>query len=161
MSLNNITLSPLLLADLYHDVLIEPNATGVPEKPSQNYIGNNQKNILIVVSKNDTETINEHELNFLANVLAACKLSLAEVAIVKWPMVETNLTELLETLESKTVLLFNIDPISFGLPINFPSFQIQPHNKKVYMNAPSLLEIENNIDLKKRLWASLKILFSV
>lgn len=130
MSLNDITLSPLLLADLYHDVLIEPYATGVPEKPSQNYIGNNQKNILIVVSKNDTETINEHELDFLANVLAACKLSLAEVAIVKWPMVETNLTELLESLESKTVLLLLLIQLVLACLITFHLFKFNHTTKK-------------------------------
>lgn len=161
MSLNDITLSPQLLTDLYPDVLIQMNATGVPEKQPQHYIGKNQKHILIGVSKNDTDIINEYELSFLTSVLTACKLSFADVAIVKWPAVERDHTELLETLESKTVLLFNIDPINFGLPINFPTFQIQPHNKRTYLHAPSLLEIENNIDLKKRLWTSLKILFNV
>ncbi len=161
MNLNNIILSPQLLADLYPDVLIETYATDVPEKPLQHYIGKNQKHIIIVVSNDDSDTTNEYELKFLTNVLKACKLSLAEVAIVKWPMVEKNYFELFQTLECKTVLLFNIDPISFGLPINFPPFQIQPHNKLTFLYAPSLSEIENNIDLKKRLWTSLKILFNV
>jgi len=166
MSLNNITLSPQLLADLYPDVLIEMYATGMPEivddqKPSLYYIGKNQKHILNVVSKNDADIIHKYELSFLTNILAACKLSLADVAILNWPIVETNYIELFEKLECKTVILFNVDPISFGLPINFPPFQIQLHNKRTYLYAPSLLEIENNIDLKKRLWTSLKTLFNV
>ena len=160
MSLNNIKLSPQLLVDLYSDVLVESYATDVPEKPLQLYIGKNQKHILIVVS-NEAHAIHDHELNFLTSVLTACKLSLTDVVIVNWPVIETNHLEILETLESKTVLLFNIDPISFGLPINFPPFQIQSHNKKTYLHAPSLLQIENNIDLKKKLWTSLKILFNV
>ncbi len=161
MSLNNITLSTLLLTDLYPDVLIESYATHVPEKPVPDYTWQSKKRILIIVSKGNTKIISESELNFLNNILLACKLSLAEVAIVKWPMVEKNYFELFQTLECKTVLLFNIDPISFGLPINFPPFQIQPHNKLTFLYAPSLSEIENNIDLKKRLWTSLKILFNV
>jgi len=161
MDLNDITLSSQLLADLYSDVLIEMNATHVHEKPLLHWIGKNQKHILIVVLKNETDIINEYELSFLTNVLTACRLTLADVAIVKWPQIGTNLTELLVTLESKIIFLFNIDPVSFGLPINFPPFQIQSHDKRTYLHAPPLLEIENNIDLKKRLWASLKILFNV
>lgn len=161
MSLNNITLSPRLLVDLYPDVLIEKHATHVPEKPAPAYIGMNKKNILIIVSNGNTGIISEYELNFLNNVLTACKLNLADVAIVNWDVAETNQLELLTNLEPVTILLFNVDPVTLGLPINFPHFQIQAHNKKIYLHAPSLLEIENNIDLKKRLWGSLKLLFNV
>ncbi len=161
MSLNNITLSTLLLTDLYPDVLIESYATHVPEKPAPDYTWKSKKRILIIVSKGNTNIISEFELNFLNNILLACKLSLAKVAIINWPIAETSYAKFLETLESEIILLLNIDPISFGLPINFPQFQIQAHNKRIYLHAPSLLEIENNIDLKKQLWASLKLLFSV
>lgn len=161
MSLNNIKLSPQLLADLYPDVLIENYTTHVPENSKLNYIGKNQKRISIFVSKNDTGEISEYELSFLNNILTACKLSLNEVAIINWTIADSNYNELPETLESEKVLLFDIDPISFGLPINFPPFQIQTHNKRTYLYAPSLLEIEKNVDLKKRLWKSLKLLFSV
>ncbi len=161
MSLNNITLSTRLLVDLFPNVLIEQYATHVPEKPYPDYIEMNKKHILILFSKDETNILSEFELNFLNNVLMACRISLADVAILNWPKVEMNYNKILETLEPATILLFNIDPISFGLPINFPPFKIQAHNKKTYLHAPSLLEIENNVDLKKKLWASLKLLFSL
>ncbi|HVE61510.1 MAG TPA: hypothetical protein VNA26_06810 [Chitinophagaceae bacterium] len=166
MTLNNIKLSPQLLADLYPDVLIEMHATGMPDiivneqKSSPPYIGMNQKHILIIVS-NDTNVIQEQELSFLNNVLTACKLSLAEVAIKHWSGIEKKSNQITEKLESKIILLFNIEPVSFGLPVNFPPFQIQPHNQITYLYAPPLLEIKNNIDLKKRLWTCLRTLFNV
>ena len=65
MNLNDIKLSPQLLAGLYPDVLIEMNATHVPEKPSKHYIGKNEKHILIIVS-NDTDAIHQQELSTLS-----------------------------------------------------------------------------------------------
>jgi hypothetical protein len=66
-------------------------------------------------------------------------------------------------IESKagSVLLFGIDPAGIGLPINFPQFQLQHFNKRSYLHAPTLAELEKDKEAKKQLWGSLKKLFAI
>src|SRR5215218_6626688 len=82
MSLNNIQLEPQLMADLYADCLIEDVATTVPEKARKIYLGQNKKKVLVVVSNESVPFLPDNELGFLTSVLTACKLSMADIAIV-------------------------------------------------------------------------------
>jgi hypothetical protein len=161
MSLNTIELDPKLLADLYPDNLVESITTTVPEKVIQNYLGHNSKKILVLVSHEQVPYLPDNELNFLTNILAACKLSMADIAIANTCKKTQPQVETLIEAEGRTVLLFGIEPSDIGLPINFPQFQLQQFNKRTYLHAPGLYELEKNIDLKKQLWNSLKKLFGI
>ena len=161
MSLNNIHLESNLLADLYKDVLVETDTSPVPQTKQVKYLGNNQKNILVIVSHQSVPFLPDDELSFLTSVLAACKLSIADIGIVNnYNLDPTVLLNIINT-EAKNVLLFGIEPLSIGLPINFPAFQLQQFNSRTYLHAPTLLEIENDKALKSKLWASLKTLFGI
>lgn len=161
MSLNTIALKPTMLVDLYHNNLIETNATSVPESRSSKYLGNNQKNILVIVSHSSVPFLPDSELNFLTNVLAACKLSLADIAIVNHQNIDTTEIQNIIHAETITILLFGVEPLSIGLPINFPQFQLQPFNNRKYLFTPELSAIENDKSLKTRLWSVLKVLFGI
>jgi hypothetical protein len=169
MSLNAISLTPQLLTDLYANALIESYAKPIPvssDKPvatsSVNYLGNNQKNILIVVNHDQVSYLTDEELAFFTKVLSACELGIADVAIVNWSKLDDkNYTTLLKELQSKTVLLFNLTPIEFGLPLHFPPFQIQEFDQRTYLQAPSLTSIEQDVTTKKQLWTALKKLFAI
>lgn len=161
MSLNNIQLKSSLLADLYPNTLVETSATRMPESKPFRYLGNNQKNILVVVSHEGVPYLPDGELSFLTNVLAACKLSIADIAIVNNHNVEQdNLQNIIDT-EAKNVLLFGLEPLKIGLPINFPPFQLQQFNKRTYLHAPVLSQIESDKGLKSKLWTSLKSMFGI
>jgi len=161
MSLNNIQLKSSLLADLYKDSLIETSVTSAPEAKQLKYLGNNQKNILVIVSHQTLPFLPDEELSFLTNVLAACKLSMADIGIINNYKIEpTDLLNMIQS-EAKNVLLFGIEPLTIGLPINFPPFQLQPFNNRTYLHAPALSQIENDKTLKARLWSSLKVLFGI
>lgn len=161
MSLNNIQLKPNMLADLYSQTLVQTSTTSVPESKQPKYLGNNQKNILVVVRHEKIPFLPDFELNFLANILSACKLSMADIGIVNQEHSdETELKKLIQS-EAKTVFLFGVEPLSIGLPINFPPFQIQHFDKRTYVHAPSLTEIENDKGLKTKLWNALKTLFQI
>jgi hypothetical protein len=164
MSLNNIRLTPHLLTGLYPDVLIETNATPVPalvESPAISFLGMNEKKILILSSVPDAVYLPEGELAFLATVLGACKLGIADVAIVNWLNTKKEAAPILDLLESRTVLLFDVSPLDFGLPFNFPPFQVQDFAGRTYLSAPSLQLIEGDKEAKKSLWNALKKLFSI
>ncbi len=161
MSLNSIQLKPQLLAELYPETLVGTITTSVPEKKRQKYLGNNAKQILILVSHASLPFLPEHELNFLTSVLTACKLSLADIAIINLAKTDDNDLQQTITQEGKIVLLFGIQPADIGLPIHFPVFQVQKFNHTTYMHTPSLSEMETDRDLKSKLWNSLKNLFGL
>lgn len=161
MSLNNIQLQPQLMADLYKHSLLQSSTTSVPDSAVVKYLGKNLKNTLVIVQQPLVPFLKDEELAFLTNILSACKLSLADIAILNCNglPVETLQNEIESN--AKTIILFGIDPLSIGLPINFPFFQLQQFNNRMYLYSPSLEEIENDKTLKMKLWNALKNLFGI
>jgi hypothetical protein len=159
MSLNNIELKPQLLADLYRNTLVESGTTTVPEMKLPG-LGENRKNILVLVSHSSFPFLPDEELNFLTSILSACKLSLADIAVVNHA--KTNAAEVQKMHSNAgTVLMFGIEPSSIDLPINFPQFQLQQFNKRNYLHAPSLSLLEKDKAEKLKLWNALKRLFEI
>ncbi|HZH01155.1 MAG TPA: hypothetical protein VEY32_08735 [Flavisolibacter sp.] len=162
MSLNSIQLTPYMLAHIYPDVLIETHAIAVPMPQKLSFLGNNEKQVLIVVNNQDAAFLTDEELAFLTKVLGACGLCMADVAIINWNnLFPKNYKSIIQDLSSKTVLLFDIDADTFGLPIRFPHFQIQRFDQCTYLQVPSLSQIEQDVITKKELWTSLKTLFVI
>lgn len=167
MNLNNITLSPRLATDLFAHSLIEgaPASTKVKEPAKtagKNYLGNNLQRVVIASSYPDAVFIPEDSLEFLTTILTACKLSLADVAILNLHGIEADAArEQIQGLQAEKLLLFGIGPAEAGLPVRFPHFQKQSVNNLVCLSSPSLEEIRQDRDTKARLWASLKIIFHV
>jgi hypothetical protein len=163
MSLNQIKLNTRLLTDLYPDVLIQSNnTTSVPDYQGIRYLGKNAKHIALLINNPSQPYLTDNELNFLTNILSACRLSLADVAIVNIHSIPQNkIEDSLQTLETKIVILFGMDPLSIDLPINFPQFQLQGFNGKTYLFSSTLQELEADKALKLKMWNCLKTLFGI
>lgn len=178
MALNNIELSPPLLADLYGDSLVatgvpasvedrhtvQITTAGTPEEESKHFkfLGNNQCQILILVSNPDKVFMPDDELTFLTGILGACKLSLADVAIVNMHHYSGNsYQEITHFLKSRITLLFGIEPASFGLPVSFPFYQLQAFAGNTFLYAPPLKQLENDKVEKSKLWVCLKRLLNL
>ena len=58
-------------------------------------------------------------------------------------------------------MMFGILPDAIQLPFVMPKFQRQSYNNQVYLAIPSLNELENNKDLKRKLWIVLQQIFSL
>ena len=172
--INHIKLPASVLADIYHFSLIEAdekpadlltdNDTEIKPSvlPVWKWLGENKKNILVIVRYRDTVHLPDNDLALLTGILGACKLSLADVAVLNhhnFP--EASYKELLAFYKSKIVLLFAVEPASFGLPMSFPHFQIQPFAGNSFLFSPSLKELENDKILKSKLWVCLKRLFNI
>ncbi len=97
----------------------------------------------------------------LTTVLAACKLSIADIGILNLFHNQISDLQNFVNAEAKNILLFGVEPLSIGLPINFPAFQLQAFNNRTYLHAPALLQIEQDKALKTRLWTSLKAMFRI
>jgi len=162
MSLNNISLPSRLIADLYQHALVQNTASAVPVKTSIPFLGKNGKNVLIVVDNPDVPYLPDNELELLTNILSACQLSLADVAIVNRSNQHVTLADdLFEQLKSKQVILFDVAPTAFGLPANTPFYTVVKHKFHQFVTAPSLTAIEKNKEAKKELWIALKQLFEI
>ncbi len=158
MGLNNVRLTSSLLVDLYRNVLLE--ATEQPTPARLRVMGENKKEILIVVGYADAEIIGPADLGFLKTILAACKLHLADVAILNWQhLAAPDYKQVLQQFKSRFVLLFDVTPQQFGLPLHFPPFQLQGFDSRQYLFAPALSKIAAHKGLKGELWTALQKLF--
>ena len=160
MSLNDIQLLPRQIAELYENVLIETPAQAIPDTSSISYLGGNAQHILILVHRPDQNYLPETELSFLKNVLSACGLTLADVAIVnRSHYTPVPFMEFLNAFSPKNVLLFEVSPQDIGLPVHFLPFQVQSFDGRMYLAAPSLTVLEHDKPKKKELWSALKRFF--
>lgn len=178
MGLNKIALSTNLIEELYQTSLIEKpdhaskNKIVVPEPTHEQlvkqtsdewkYLGSHTKNILILVRSTEAVHLPDDELKFLTDILSACKLSLADIAIINLANhADASYKEITKFFSSEIVILFDIEPSSFGLPMSFPYYQIQPFANNSFLYAPSLKDLENDKVEKSKLWVCLKRLFNL
>jgi hypothetical protein len=187
MDINHIQLNPAALAGLYKNHLVETGdaspapakTTGSAEIPAApvillaketsstntapvKFLGSNERKVLLLVNHPDVVFLPDEELKFLTGILAACKLSLADVALVNLGMNPgTGYKELLSQFGSNKVLLFGSEPASISLPLAFPAFQLQAFNGTTYHWCPDLHQMENDRALKTQLWTNLKKLFTI
>ena len=172
MSLNSIKFEPIDIASLYKNSLVEINAEKQALSQTKieteqitsglKYLGENKKKTLIVVRNTNAVHIPDKQLSFLTKLLAACNLNLGDVAVFNFQ--DHNASEFYEILNffnPKVVLLFDVDPGVFGLPMIFPQFQVQGYKDAVFVSSPSLEVIEPDKSLKGKLWVCLKKIFNL
>ncbi len=125
-------------------------------------LGQNAKNILILVNNPGITFLPDEELAFLTQMLQACKLSLGDVALLNLTQyTQTSYQDILQHFNSKTVFLFGVTPGEWELPINFPQFQVQQFDGRKFLHSPGLGEMMNDKLLKTKLWASLKAILGL
>ena len=171
MGLNHIQLPAAIITDLYKNSLVEGNEAAdtskrvilnAPADDQKKYLGKNKKNILVVVDIEDAVYLPDDQLEFLTNMLSACKLSFADVALVNRNSYRgINYNEASEKFRSLYTFLFGVDPVSYGLPLSFPQFQIQSFAGAKYLFTPTLEECKNDSLLKSKLWVSLRHVFGI
>jgi hypothetical protein len=184
MSINNIELPVQTLAALYpfsltgntEETITNENKKTAPETTKKQagiiqetektrewkWLGNNQQQILVMVNNQDAVHLPDKELSFLTGILTACRLSLADVAIVNINnQPDASYKELTDNFKSKKVFLFGIEPSTFGLPMQFPHYQVQAFTGISFLYAPELKELENDKVEKTKLWMVLKKMFNI
>ena len=163
--LNHIKLTAGMIAGLYKDQLVEEQAQIVPVEPIKKergklkFLGENNKNILVLTHYNDVVYLPDKDLAFLTTILNACKISMGDVALLNIDQTETDYRELKCQLKPQKALLFNVEPAQIHLPVTFPPFQVQSFDGCQYLLSPSLEKLENDKGLKGKLWTSLQRLF--
>lgn len=175
MSLNNVNLSPYLIAQMFEDKLVSSVSGSVPANPintpassstreheAWKCLGGNEKRVIIVVNYTNAVHIPDNQLDFLTQLLKACKLSLNDVTIInKKNYTQHSYTDILEHFHSKIVLLFGLTVQEFGFPFEIPFYQVQSFARYTVLHSPSLDALHNDKSAKGKLWASLKIIFGL
>lgn len=182
MDSDKIRLPDFLIADLYKSSLVDPDAFSGSKKiladnelPAEaeaassinkiNYFGGNLKNVIIVVKEPNKVHLNKEDLTFLTNILKACQLTTADIAIINIAGQEVTFTAIKEQLGAPQIVLFDVEPSLIKLPFVIPPFQVQNFAGTSIMLAPALSAlnkpgIEGRL-LKTKLWNGLKQLFNI
>jgi hypothetical protein len=168
MSLENIQLPAIVIQDLFKKSLVDLNTkqpaepTGTTEQHKVSALGKNGQNITILVHSPETLYLPDNELDFLMGILGACKLTMADIALIN--MAQNSYIDY-KTLEkdftAEKIFLFGPEPASLQLPLSFPYYQVQRYNNQIYLWAPPLLQLQADKMEKSKLWTCLKQIFSI
>jgi hypothetical protein len=83
------------------------------------HLGDHHKKILVIVNDPHSVYLNEADFILLTSILNACKLTIADIALVNIGNQETSLHQILETLPSTLIMCFDI--ASNDLKIKLPN----------------------------------------
>jgi hypothetical protein len=178
-----IQLPEVVIAGLYKDALVitqrnpEPKALqqftnkktkqkdAAPPSIKKLFLGDNKKNIAILIKDGTAVHINDEWLTTLSKLLSACKLTLEDVAIVNCAHQNEVFSSLKETLKPTVALMFNVTTQDVQLPFSIPHYQVQRYGDCAFMTAPvNTLSTDTQEPVrseKKKLWEKLKLIFNV
>jgi hypothetical protein len=165
IELENLSLSPILIQNLYRN-----NLVGVSQGPTAvekdgatpSFLGGNERRVTVVVNSAEVAFLSPANLDFLTKMLAACALTLQDVAIVNIAVEKKfGYQHIKEVLKARNVLLFGVPTSTLKLPFAVPDYQVQSYDDCLYLTAPSLDILEDDTVQKKLLWASFKKFFGL
>ena len=166
MSLDNFQLPAFLIAELYGDSLVDLDTQQLSNKSLKEtalvFLGNNNKNILIIVNDENAMYLADENLTFLLGILTACKLSLSDTALINFHKNPgLSYKSLALHFKPDIVICLGIELSALAFPLEFPFYQVQRYNNQSYLSAPSLKVLAADKQEKLQLWGCLKKLFSI
>jgi hypothetical protein len=173
MAFEDVILPDFVIADLYRNTLIESlNETAANTKSSKEiqtekirFLGDNKKNITVVVNDEKAVFIEEDKLQLLTNLLSACKLNNADVGIVNISNTSYKYKQIKAELQPANLLLFGVNAKTFELPLVFESYKLKNYdNCQILIAADlnNLIGATNEVKMEKsKLWLCLKQMFAV
>ena len=117
-------------------------------------LGNNAKQMIVLVGQEDFET---NKL-LLEKILAAVKYDLAEDAVTIQLQGDERIASSRLDIPVRHMLIFGINPRDLGLSVSLKKRLIRLETITI-VRAPSLGTIASNTDEKRKLWEILKSLF--
>jgi hypothetical protein len=163
-SLNNIRLTPRMLADLYGQSLVAPIDHTAVRKTAPvpivvpKFLGGNAKRITVLVRHHESAFLPENELAFLTKMLDACRLNIGDVSIVNLATQPIAPEEAATALQAEKTLCF-------GLKSDAPLFSLTQLSGKPAIYAPAIEQmVSETADaraLKSKLWTALKQMFGL
>lgn len=179
MQLNEIRLTDELLQALYASSLVVTDHTRVKQPVIQpvpalenkqpatepiQFLGKNNRHFVILVNYPNQLHLPDDAFEFLSNVLKACQLNAADVAIVNQSTQLAGLPQIEAQLLPTYLVCFGNQALPAGLQPAAEFFPAQQGNLK-YLLAPELEVLKPNTDavkpLKRQLWEALKQMLQI
>jgi len=178
MGINKLILSPEIIASLYPEALVSekapdsaiiPAKSGKPDsKPVADYpyLGKNLRSLCFLVDYPNEQFITEPQLTFITKMLAACKYSIDDIAIVNIAHRPVQLSVLKSQLKPEILFFWGVSPSQTGMKQqSLPELEISTIENLSIIPVPNPLlmikEGAEGIEMKQRLWVSLKKLFNL
>ena len=165
MSLDQLQLDPYLLARIFTQPIVPGKNMPVPKvqeaPPKVKYLGENQKNIALLIQNDSEAFLNDELFNLLTNILNACKLGMQDIALInisQYPAIPFTAWQ--AAVPMKQTVLFGINPTSLGLEA-IPNYQVVQVSGCQLLCSDTLQEIAQDKMLKGKLWGGLKLLLNV
>jgi hypothetical protein len=129
------------------------------------FLGEHQKKILVLVQDANAVHLNERDFDLLTSILNACKLTIADIALINLANKNYSLHQILVQVPSDIVLIFDIPPTQ--LKIKLPTKIYSP----ILLGTTQLLFSNNLAQMqgidqaskveKTKLWTALKMIFNL
>ena len=121
-----------------------------------NYLGKNQKNILILVNDSNHEVSTDQGRELLRKLVKAIGLTAADFALVNYANYPNEKFEaFVRFFSCRLLLCFGVDPLHLGLPaVAFN--QLISHQSGTHVFAKNLHDLDQDLESKKMLWNSFK-----
>lgn len=171
MDFKELILPNFVLANLYKDVLIEDaeasktHTQPVKQHIQLSFLGNNKKNIVLVVQDETAVYVTDDILALLTNLLTACRLTIADIALLNISNKKISYKQVTGELQPSYLLLMGIDAKQFQIPLIFPEYKIQHYNNcqmLITQGLDTMLGESREAKMQKsKLWLCLKELFKV
>ncbi len=158
----NKSLSPFLLHEIFgQEELVLLSKDKKIQKPD--HLGNNQKQVLILVEEKKHEFLSSQDLSFLQNILKAIQYEVNDVAIINLENKQYNIEELIEYFEPKQIISFKVPPFNLGIQNkNIPKYTFAEIRDNIpFLHADALAIIQNDTDKKKALWLGIQRMFKL
>lgn len=166
MSLDEIILPTSVQSILYpHQlILLEKEKKNVEKKTTEpiKFLGGNNKKIVFIINNSDQAYLSDDEMKTLEKMLAACKLTLADIAIINYPTFpELDFESIYTALQPVKCIGFGINAAQLSIDKNFRPFEVDKIKNVQFVFAPDFGALIKNEQQKRNLWQSLQKLFSL
>lgn len=129
------------------------------------FLGEHQKKILVLVQDSNAVHLNERNFDLLTSILNACKLTIADIALINLANKNYSLHQILVQVPSDIVLIFDIPPTQLKIklptkiysPILLGSTQLLFSNNLAQMQG---IDQASKVE-KTKLWTALKMIFNL
>ncbi len=129
------------------------------------FLGEHQKKILVLVQDPDAVHLNERAFDLLTSILYACKLTIADIALINLANKNFSLHQILTKVPSDFVLVFDINPtqLKIKLPTKLYTPILLGETHLLFSNNLSQMQgIDQASKIEKtKLWTALKIIFKL
>jgi hypothetical protein len=175
MKESNNKLPRSVLAQLYKESIVlcaapanvdkkETTEVTTPTVPIK-FLGEHQKKILVLVQDPNAVHLNERAFDLLTSILNACKLTIADIALINLANKNFSLHQILSQVPSEFVLIFDINPtqLKIKLPTKLYTPILLGTTHLLFSNNLSTMQgIDTDSKIEKtKLWTALKLIFKL